>query len=94
MITTTYPIQSRPHILFAHQLQNNEQTAEGFDIVLIVVCPLCNKWHAVNTKEADVFRWTSGQFIQDTMPYLTDEQRELLISGADSCFDLLSEEED
>ena len=40
----------------------------------------------------DVAEYVAGKWIQDAMPYLTDGERELILSGTcDSCFELIFE---
>jgi len=64
----------------------NEDVA---DTVLAVQCRLCAAEHVIFIKLHDYIEWKNGAgFIQDLMPYLSDSDRELLISGTcGSCFD-------
>ena len=59
-------------------------------------CLRCNATHVLMVNKNDLKRWESGALIQDAMPYLTPDERELLISGiCGTCFDqLFGEEED
>ena len=53
-------------------------------------CPGCNIRHRVAVEEADFYDWQNGKLIEDAFPYLTPEQRELLITGYDKkCWDEL-----
>jgi len=53
-----------------------------------VDCRRCHNSYTVTAKAIDISRWQGGAIIQDVMPYLTDDERELLISGTcGSCFD-------
>jgi len=54
-----------------------------------VRCVHCGILYTVYVDPVDLAEWTfGGGFIQDLMPYLSDGERELLISGCcGSCFD-------
>lgn len=54
-----------------------------------VICNICGNVHTIIYNREDMIDWLSGQaYIQDTMPYLSAAERELLISGTcGSCFD-------
>jgi hypothetical protein len=47
---------------------------------LDVACRFCGSKHVVRVFESDFKAWLYGKLIQDTMPYLTPDQRELLVS--------------
>jgi len=59
-------------------------------------CIRCKDTHVLMVNKNDLKRWESGALIQDAMPYLTPDERELLISGiCGTCFEqLFGEEED
>ena len=46
-----------------------------------VDCRICGESHTVMADEKDVCHWQEGSLIQDAMPYLSADDRELLISG-------------
>lgn len=46
-------------------------------------CVLCGKVSMVEVPEAGYDKWQSGAMIQDAMPELSSDDRELLISGTD-----------
>ena len=48
-----------------------------------VPCGDCGKNKSFIVNDADLIAWHEGKHIQDAMPYLTAEQREMLIS--DTC---------
>lgn len=48
--------------------------------VFKVACRWCGSVHELSIAPSDFARWYKGQFIQDAMPYLTAEERVLLIS--------------
>lgn len=56
-----------------------------------VVCRLCGTKHAVIAPAAGYLKWAKGQAkIQEALPSLTDDERELLVSGiCGQCFDKL-----
>ena len=51
-------------------------------------CPFCGEYHEVLVSEADFAAWKGGELIQHAMPYLTANEREILISGiCPTCWD-------
>lgn len=64
----------------------NEDVA---DTVMAARCKMCAANHVIFVKMHDYIEWKNGAgFIQDLMPYLSEGERELLISGTCSqCFD-------
>lgn len=53
-------------------------------------CPGCGIRHRVPVEESDFYRWQKGMLIQEAFPYLTDSQREMLMTGYDKkCWDEL-----
>jgi len=62
-----------------------EQLTNG---TLSVTCWRCNEHHILAACAEDVDRWQNGELIQNAMPYLSADERELLISGTcGTCFD-------
>jgi hypothetical protein len=62
-----------------------EQLTNG---TVSVSCRWCNEHHILATCAEDVNRWQGGELIQNAMPYLSADERELLISGTcGTCFD-------
>lgn len=59
------------------------------DSIVEVRCAICGTLYTIMYNRQDMVDWLSGQgFIQDIMPYLSDAERELLISRTcGSCFD-------
>lgn len=61
---------------------------DGTAIDITVTCPICTKEQptfTVNARDHDA--WLHGSLIQDAFPYLTAEERELLVSGTcDPCW--------
>ena len=55
---------------------------------IAVMCNVCNESHIVRVKSKDYDRFSIGELIQNASPYLTPNERELLISGTcGKCFD-------
>ena len=51
-------------------------------------CRVCGVTHTLMVNLHDMGRWQNGSLIQDAMPYLSADERELLISGTcGTCFD-------
>ena len=52
-----------------------------------VGCLCCGETFPITAAPEDVINWQSGQLIQEAMPYLNPDERELLISKTcGSCF--------
>lgn len=52
-------------------------------------CPICGERHYVEVFEKDFIAWRNGTLIQDAFPYLSANERELLISGTCAeCFSI------
>ena len=45
------------------------------------LCPFCHKSHSIGVDFEDFLDWHSGVFAQVAFPYLSDEEREMVISG-------------
>jgi hypothetical protein len=67
----------------------------GVPLTLTICCPKCREEQPpFKVGSIDHVKWQNGMLIQKAMPYLTTEQRELLISGYCSpCFDQLFAED-
>jgi hypothetical protein len=63
----------------------------GVDSHVDIQCWKCQQFYTIMYNRDDMTAWLGGSgFIQDIMGYLTDGERELLISGTCSrCFDSL-----
>ena len=44
-------------------------------------CPLCNEPRVYMVQQVDFERWKQGTPIQDAFPYLSDDERNLIIGG-------------
>tara|TARA_R110002012_G_scaffold310454_1_gene518719 strand:+ start:894 stop:1115 length:222 start_codon:yes stop_codon:yes gene_type:complete len=62
--------------------------SDPMDLVLELECKYCDYEEVITVHEADYIAWHNGELIQDVMYYLTDSQRELIISDTcGDCFD-------
>lgn len=51
-------------------------------------CPFCGEYHEVLVSEADYAAWQGGELVQNAFPYLSADEREILISGiCPKCWD-------
>lgn len=65
------------------------------DTQLTVKCISCKQDQSVKVKEKDLKEYSNGAHAQHAFPYLSADERELLISGiCGSCFDKMFEDED
>ena len=49
--------------------------------IVAVDCVQCKETHHLTVGAADLTNWENGELIQNAMPYLTADEREVLISG-------------
>lgn len=64
------------------------------DATVLVKCRECRRVTDLEVRKEDFVAWKAGELIQEAMPYLSDDERELLISGTcGSCFDAMFPEE-
>lgn len=65
------------------------QMAE-FDTWTQTVCVCCYTTYDLHYNYQDWLSWKAGEYIQDVMPYLSADDRELMISGVcGKCFDMM-----
>ena len=58
------------------------------EITVITGCPFCGLIHEVEVNEMDYLDWQDGVLVQDAFPYLSADEREMLISGiCPDCWD-------
>lgn len=51
-------------------------------------CPMCGKVHTVNVNDVDFQRWQTGASIQNAFPYLSANEREIIMTGiCPKCWD-------
>lgn len=51
------------------------------EIEVVTVCPICGCANFVFVNEMDYLDWQDGELVQDAFPYLSADEREMLISG-------------
>lgn len=49
--------------------------------IINTTCPFCGKTTTVQVRLADYNAWWDGKHVQDAFPYLSADEREMLISG-------------
>ncbi len=66
------------------------------EYIIITTCPFCGHANEVAVNEADFWDWQDGALVQNAFPYLSADEREMLISGiCPKCWDsMFSEEEE
>ena len=58
------------------------------EIRLTTSCPFCGKTASVWVNEIDYLDWQDGELVQNAFPYLSADEREMLISGiCPTCWD-------
>ena len=55
-------------------------------------CPFCGEYHEVLVSEADYAAWQGGELVQNAFPYLSADEREILVSGI--CSECWGKEDD
>lgn len=51
------------------------------EVCIITACPFCGKGNEVWANEDDYWDWQDGELVQNAFPYLSADEREMLISG-------------
>ena len=51
------------------------------EVCVVTVCPFCGHANEVEVNEDDYWDWQDGKLAQDAFPYLSADEREMLISG-------------
>lgn len=51
------------------------------EYIIQTICPFCHHVHDVGVNELDFWDWEDGALVQDAFPYLSANEREMLISG-------------
>jgi len=58
------------------------------EVIIVTTCPFCGKANFIEVNEADYLDWSDGKLAQDAFPYLSADEREMLISGiCPTCWD-------
>lgn len=62
-------------------------------MIIVKPCLFCKKEYKIEVSEEGYLRWKHGVLIQEAMPEISKDDRELLISGiCGKCFDKMWEE--
>lgn len=51
------------------------------EVTIVTACPFCGHANEIAVNEADYWDWQDGALVQDAFPYLSADEREMLISG-------------
>ena len=51
------------------------------EVCVVTRCPFCGRGNEVEVNEADYWDWQDGELAQVAFPYLSADEREMLISG-------------
>lgn len=51
------------------------------EVCVVTQCPFCGHGNEVEVNESDYLDWQDGKMAQDAFPYLSANEREMLISG-------------
>ena len=58
------------------------------EVCVVTTCPFCGRANEVEVNHLDYLDWQDGELAQDAFPYLSANEREMLISGCCSrCWD-------
>lgn len=58
------------------------------EVCVITRCPFCGRANEVEVNEMDYLDWSDGELAQVAFPYLSADEREMLISGiCPDCWD-------
>ena len=75
----------KPHILNIQEIDHDDEGRyHGDGLAVTVKCIMTGKESIVMCGRQDFHRWTTGVTAQEAFPYLTADQRELLITGTSS----------
>lgn len=59
-----------------------------YPMIINVTCPFCEAVSHVEVELTDYNRWKDGTLVQDAFPYLSADERTLLLTGiCTSCWD-------
>lgn len=50
-------------------------------VEVVTICPFCGHVNSIFVNENDYFDWQDGELVQNAFPYLSADEREMLISG-------------
>ena len=58
-----------------------EEKINHKEVTIITACPFCGHANEIEVNEADYWDWQDGELVQNAFPYLSADEREMLISG-------------
>lgn len=62
-------------------------------ITVTSACPVCKKERSVTVNKADYERWERGECVQYAFPYLSDDEREMFVTGiCAECWDRMTDD--
>lgn len=65
------------------------------EVTIVTTCPFCGHANEVEVNEIDYLDWDDGLLVQDAFPYLSADEREMLITGiCPTCWDKMFGGED
>lgn len=51
------------------------------EVTIITTCPMCRRANEIPVNESDYWDWWDGALVQNAFPYLSADEREMLITG-------------
>ena len=67
---------------------NAEDRYNRHEVCVITRCPFCGRSNEIEVNEIDYLDWQDEKSTQDAFPYLSADEREMLISGiCSTCWD-------
>ena len=51
------------------------------EVCVFTTCPFCGRENEVEVNHMDYLDWQNGELAQDAFPYISANEREMLISG-------------
>lgn len=51
------------------------------EVAIVTRCPLCGCANFVEVNDLDYLDWQDGELVQNAFPYLSADEREMLVSG-------------
>lgn len=74
----------KQHIISVRDIDRHDGAKyEGMGLAVTVKCPMSGAKNTVLCGRRDFQQWVAGTVIQEAFPYLSPDEREMLISGTD-----------
>lgn len=51
------------------------------EVCVVTQCPMCGRANEIEVNDFDYLDWSDGMLAQEAFPYLSVQEREMLISG-------------